>query len=812
VRFTIERIRTAVLIAGVLLVAALAIFLTLGRWRSPFNRRDLPKKLGVDIQQEANGFTHAEFHAGHEFLKITASKVEQLKNSRYRLHAAKIEMYGAKGGGADRIEGSEFEYDQDAGVVQAEGPVEITLDRPPAKQSTPGKPAPTNESGPRQIHVKTVGLTFNQNTGVATASNHVEFDLPQASGSARAASFDSQRGELVLTGAVQLAVQRGTDSVAIQAQRAEFDRDASMCVLAAATARFRSGDAQADRAEIQFRDDGSAQQLNAANGFVLTTTMGSRVSAPTASLRFSKANEPTDGHLEGGVVLDSERNGRTLHGTAPTAQLEFSSAGLLRHVHMERNVDFESNQQTNVAGVLSYARRVWKSPVADLAFRSSGTGHVDLDSLHGSGGVVVTSESQRGKAASARARMTADEMSGGFGAGSALTSMTGIGHASLEQTTETGTQQSTSGDRVEAHFTLAHEIPAGAQARSTVSGGSLQIESATVTGNVVFVQQPATQSGSAAPPSLRATAARAEYQQPGEWLHLMGAPHVENGSIQIDADKIDIARASGDAFAHGAVKGTWIGGAIGGPLGGLEAVSVGRAAAGSGARGPTHVVANEALIHQATGEATFRGQARLWQGSNSIAAPTIVLDRSRQTLVARTTSQTDPVRVVLVRPANLRQAGHEDNAVPSVIRVRGGDLKYSDAERKATMRGGVLGNVVAETAEATTRSRELELILSPAGTSPGKDGESAQVDRMTARGDVSIESRGRRGTGQKLDYSSERAEYVLTGTAADPPRMTDPARGSVTGDSLIFNGRDDSVYVEGGQHATTTETTAPKRQ
>jgi lipopolysaccharide export system protein LptA len=296
----------------------------------------------------------------------------------------------------------------------------------------------------------------------------------------------------------------------------------------------------------------------------------------------------------------------------------------------------------------------------------------------------------------------------------------------------------------------------------------------------------------------------------------MGAPHVENGSIQIDADKIDIARASGDAFAHGAVKGTWIGGAIGGsiggPLGGLQAASAGRTTTGSGARGPTHVVANEALIHQATGEATFRGQARLWQGSNSIAAPTIVLDRSRQTLVARTTSQADPVRVVLVRTANLRQAGHDDNAVPSVIRVRGGDLKYSDAERKATMRGGVLGSVVAETAEATTRSRELELILSPAGISPGKDGESAQVDRMTARGDVSIESRGRRGTGQKLDYSSERAEYVLTGTAADPPRMTDPARGSVTGDSLIFNGRDDSVYVEGGQHATTTETTAPKRQ
>jgi hypothetical protein len=37
-----------------------------------------------------------------------------------------------------------------------------------------------------------------------------------------------------------------------------------------------------------------------------------------------------------------------------------------------------------------------------------------------------------------------------------------------------------------------------------------------------------------------------------------------------------------------------------------------------------------------------------------------------------------------------------------VIRVRGGDLKYSDAERKAVMRGGALGTVVAETATANS--------------------------------------------------------------------------------------------------------------
>ena len=51
----------------------------------------------------------------------------------------------------------------------------------------------------------------------------------------------------------------------------------------------------------------------------------------------------------------------------------------------------------------------------------------------------------------------------------------------------------------------------------------------------------------------------------------------------------------------------------------------------------------------------------------------------------------------------------------------------------------------------------------------------------------------------------------LTGTASTPPRMTDPARGTVTGEALIFRGRDDSGSVEsGGGRKTTTETTAPR--
>jgi lipopolysaccharide export system protein LptA len=81
---------------------------------------------------------------------------------------------------------------------------------------------------------------------------------------------------------------------------------------------------------------------------------------------------------------------------------------------------------------------------------------------------------------------------------------------------------------------------------------------------------------------------------------------------------------------------------------------------------------------------------------------------------------------------------------------------------------------------------------------------------MTARGHVVVTSGGRRGTGEQLVYTGESGEYVLTGTAAAPPRMTDAARGYVSGEALIFHSRDDSVSIEGGGQRTTTETRTPK--
>src|ERR1035441_9141338 len=122
--------RTLVLAAGVLLVLVLALFLTIGKFRNPFNRRDIPKRLGIEIQEESHGVTYTQAHGGHTLFKIHASKVVQLKKGNALLQDVKIDFYGADGTPVDRIEGGEFEYDKKAGTAIAAGPVEITLMRP----------------------------------------------------------------------------------------------------------------------------------------------------------------------------------------------------------------------------------------------------------------------------------------------------------------------------------------------------------------------------------------------------------------------------------------------------------------------------------------------------------------------------------------------------------------------------------------------------------------------------------------------------------------------------------------------------------
>jgi lipopolysaccharide export system protein LptA len=557
--------------------------------------------------------------------------------------------------------------------------------------------------------------------------------------------------------------------------------------------------------------------------------------------------------MEGGVTMDSATDsangGRTMHGISPTAELVFGAKGELKSAHLERGVEMKSEETSEENAGQSALRvsRTWRSPVVDIAFRlagAKGKGQLEMETMRGSGGVTITSESERGNAAATPQKMSADEVTGIFGVGSVLRAISGVGHAGIEQTTATGTRQTANGDRLEAQFAAGGAAASsGTKTRGLVKSGATsgmrggggtaganEVQSAELDGHVVLFEQPATKPGAQTQPPLRATAGKAVYEGKGEWLHLTMSPRVEDGGLEMTAEKVDVSQQSGDAWARGDVKATWTQTRAGGQGGAVAGGDSGQGGVTLGGKGPAHVVAAEAQLNQSTGEAAFRGHARLWQQTNFVSGPEIVLNQHLHTLVARSSDAAEPVRVVMLsasgagagkrstqpagQPAGQTAEGNAggQSPGPAVIRVRGGELKYSDPDRRAVMHGGSLGAVVAETGTATSASDAVELDLMPAGDHEASGGGTAQVDRMTATGHVVLTLQGRRGTGEQLVYSGASGEYVLTGTAAEPPKMSDPERGMVTGQALIFHSRDDRVTIEGGGSETQTKTTAPEAQ
>ena len=73
-RFTIERIRTLVLVAGALLLVAMGVFLVRAKWKTLATSRDLPQRLARNIEQEAKEFTFVHAFGAHSQFKIHASR------------------------------------------------------------------------------------------------------------------------------------------------------------------------------------------------------------------------------------------------------------------------------------------------------------------------------------------------------------------------------------------------------------------------------------------------------------------------------------------------------------------------------------------------------------------------------------------------------------------------------------------------------------------------------------------------------------------------------------------------------------------
>ena len=785
------RLRRWFALGAILMVAIVAGMYFYARWRVRKVVHDIPAKIGLDIQQTAEGFSISKSVEGRTLFTVSASKAVQFKGSgRAELHNVQIVIYGKDAGRFDRITGDDFEYDQTSGKVNAKGTVLIDLEANPEgmRHSDQTPPAGTKEP----IHLETNGLVFNKNTGDASATGKVVFQTPQASGSAVGIQYVAKTGTMNLLSAVTLTVSR-PQPVQVNADRGVITKQPRQVVLMAVRMIREGQRIQSDQATFFLRNDNTVDHILAegAVGAELHGRSDTHERSDRAELFLTGTrNLLTTAILSGQVQITTgdaasrvstgvpaQRSQQTAEAAAGRVTLHFAGQQILKTVHAEEGVRLtQKNSQTGTATPSSSAKGGGQSqdiemtaPVMDFVVKD---GHL-LERAETSGPpqIVITQPGAQ-KTVVTAARFTAR-----FTDKNRLATLHGEPDAKIVSG-KIGAPGPT--DRVSTSNMLDVVFLPEGGIRSIAQSGSLAYVDGT----------------------QKAWGQRGEYTTADQMLVLSGSPRVLDTGMTTTAQTIRMNRTTGDALAEGNVKSTYSD---------LKAQPDGGMLASSD---PIHVTSRAMTAHRSPAIAVYTGDARLWQNANVVEAPTLQFDRDHRSLIAQgeisVGTGSRPVRggpnpaptQALVQAVSTVLVQVDKTGKVTPVNITSARLNYADAERRIFLDGGV----TAKGADATVTSQQMTVFLLPRSQSQTQSQASAgpgtpgQVERIVAEQGVVITQPARHATGERLVYTTADDKFVLTG---GPPSIFDAERGKITGDSLTFYRHDDRVLVEGRETSPT---------
>jgi lipopolysaccharide export system protein LptA len=815
--FSVERIRIGLLVGAGLLVVVIAAFLGYAHYRAHRFLAGLPGKLGIDIRQEANGYTYSQSVKGKTIYTVHAAKAIQHNDGKVTLHDVGIVLYGhgeGTSGRADRVDriyGSEFEYDQNAGVIRAMGLVHMDMQAPaPTDANAKANYAMGHESkadlqDDRIIHVKTSGLVFLQKLGVAATDQDLEFEFGGMTGHAHGADYNSDTGLLILQSAVKVNGLKNGEPSVLTATRAELDRHNNKTILTHAVYTILGGAsgvrvARGDKVTAYLRPGGSVEWGQAEGNVSLTEGTGTTVSAARGEVHLSPENQPQTATFAGGVRYSADEPFRQSHGEAADGKATFSKAGRVEQVTLNGGVHLHERSRSTTTPQENWSERNLVSKTVNLAMVPGGSknSRVELREAKASGEAKLTVMNPTATA-STSSTISGDLLTANFvtrEGRSHIQTVHGTGHTRVVRITDAGAKATSSADTLDADFREASSTgPAKTQSTSKAND---EIVTATQQGHVVLTNLPAAKTSTTPntkptiPTEQRATADRAVYVGSTAEMTLTGTVQVTDAGNTIWADRVVMQQQSGDALADGAVRASYLQPNPKPDAPPAEAV---------------HVLAARAELKHDLGRAFFFGgpqPARLWQGASQVTAPILQFDQKDRRLIAHGNPQDKGLAVhavfVSATPASLTSdSAAKATKKPAPVRIASHEMLYNDLTRQADFTGGVL----VENAEGTMRAQQGTVFLQSAKPTPATDKTpgafmGGSVDRMLATGGVDIVQPGRRATGEQLVYTASDGMFVITGTPTTPPRMMDEARGAITGASLRFHAGDNSVVVSNG--------------
>jgi lipopolysaccharide export system protein LptA len=737
---------------GLLLVVAAVYFYARNKVQNAL--KEVPAKIGVEIQQSAQGFTYSHSEGSHTLFKIQASKSVQYKDGgRVELHDVTITLYGRDSSRFDQIYGADFEYDPRSGDVVGKGEVQMDLEANPEGLIHPDQATPKELKNP--VHLVTTNLLFNQKTGNAITKDKVEFSLPQANGSALGLSYVASTTVLTLQSQVEVAFH-GATPARLTAIHGTIAKDPRVVDLDLPRLQYGPRRGTADKGSLFLRADNTLDRILAiGNVRVESEDAGSeKVQSDQMELLVAEKQDTLRSATFSGDVRVENSGPQPVQGNAGRVVLNFTGNNVLSTVHTQDNVRMVQHQKPASAAASAQDVEVTAS-VIDFVVAdgrrlqradTSGAAQIALRPISGTGQQTL---------------VTAGKFQAGFDDLGQLGSLHGAPNAHIVS------QMPAQPDRVSTSNTLDASFHPGSGIDSIMQQGSVAYTDG----------------------DRKAWGDHATYTPADQMLVLTGSPRVVDGGMTTTSRTMHMNRSTGDAFADGDVKSTYSD---------LKAQPNGALLAASD---PIHVTARAMTAHSGPAVALYTGDARLWQNANVIQAPSIQFDRNHRSVVAQG-SPTQPVSTVLVQI--------EKSGKVTPVKITSDRLTYTDSERKAHFEEAVQ----AKGADLTITSKVMDVFLQARDQTAsnqsitGTGAVTGKIDHIVASGQVAIVQPGRRAIGEQLVYTTSDDKFVLTGGS---PSIFDAEQGKITGVSLTLFRHDGRVVVEGNLTSPTVTQTRVAR-
>jgi LPS export ABC transporter protein LptC len=718
------------LVAGTIFVGVSYIKM---RNRQPFRLRSGAPALSKEVTGVMNGYEQRLTKDNRLYLWLRAARDVTYSDGHHELEQVNLQVFPPAGDKPDQIVADRSLYDQQNGLLQFNGNVQID----------------THDA----LKVKTDALLYHTKTKAGETSSPVTFERENVSGKAAGAVVDNTNKRLELRNDVEITVtpQANADlkgsrakPVTIRSRQAVFEQTSMRLTF--------SGGATAEQDQDIMSGDTLIANLNEQKKLQKLEMRGN-----------SYLRSMDEGHAAEAHAIDMDFY------LDPNQQLQRAYAA--RDVRAQ-TLNAESDMQLSGAHVL------------DINFQAQGDRSV-IREMKADGRSVVNLSAPKSRANDPRAaskRLTADAIKLTWRTkGQDLEKAEAAGNAELyvepvQKTAKTDAKTLTA-SRFDCDF-----FDSGNMARNCVATGSAKA--------VMQPYQPNNKRGTRTMTSQKMTAAfvretqdlekvdatgdtkfneldrngiaaEMSYTGSDETVRLRGGePTVWDSRARTKAVEIDSNNATNVSYCRGKVQTTY-----------YSQEQTNGAAPFRKMKSPVYLLADRAEINHDSGVAIYTGNGRMWQDDNFVRGDVITLYREDKRMDARGRVQSTLYQAK-------QKTGNTMNVVPVFATAE--YMRYSDPDRLLHYETTV--DIKQGTDRMTSAIADVYL-----------QKDANELDKMIAERDVVLIQPGKRGTGDWCQYTAVDEVAVLKG---NPAHVDDAEQGTTEGNRLTMYRRENRVVVD----------------